>query len=319
MKDQILRQPMVVLATMMLLVAALACNPPQTSPPGGPPDTITPFRPGGEATVTPTAEPTAPPTAVVVDTPSGGGETGPNLVITGVTLSNSTPGLEEWVTVDITVQNQGGTDAVGYQLVVIPHYGWGPPNPAGFEDLPTLAPGATHATTITPGLLYADSGTFTVRVLVTDDWYALGDPDSTGTAGDLWDEPITVTAPPTTSGANVVITGVTLNTNTPAAGGWVTVDVTIENQGGADAVSYELVLIPHYGWGPPNPAGFEELPTLAPGAVHTSTFTPGVLYTDAGTFTLRVLVTDDWLALGDPDSTGTAGDFWDETIAVGGG
>jgi hypothetical protein len=311
---------MVVFATTMLLVAALACDLPQASPPAAPPDTVTPYVPGGEATEPPTAAPTVAPTAAVVDTPSsGGGGAGANLVITNVTLSNSTPGFDEWVTVDVTVENQGGADAAGYQLVVIPHYGWGPPNPAGFEDLPTLAPGATHTATITPGLLYSDAGTLTVRVLVTDDWYSLGNPDSTGTAGDIWDESITVVAPPTASGANVVITDVTLNTNTPAAGGWVTVDVTVQNRGGAPAVSYELVLIPHYGWGPPNPAGFEELPTLAPGATHTSTFTPGVLYTDAGTFTLRVLVTDDWLALGNPDSTGTAGDVWDETITVGGG
>ena len=41
-------------------------------------------------------------------------------------------------------------------------------------------------------------------------------------------------------------------------------------------------------------------------------------YSDAGTFTLRVLVTDDWYELGNPDSTGSAGDLWDETITVGG-
>ncbi len=48
-------------------------------------------------------------------------------------------------------------------------------------------------------------------------------------------------------------------------------------------------------------------------------FTPGVLYTAAGTFTLRVLVTDDWYATGNPDSTGTAGDYQDFSITVGGG
>jgi hypothetical protein len=303
----------------MLLIAALACNPPTAVPPGAPPDTVTPYRPGSGATEPPTAEPTVLPTVAAGETPSSGGETGPNLVITAVTLSSSAPSPEEWVTVQVSVRNDGGADASGFQLVVIPHYGVGPPNPGGFEDLPTLAAGATHATTFTPGLLYADAGTFTVRVLVTDDWYTLGNPNSTGSAGDIWDEPITVVAPPTASGPNLVITAATLSTNTPAAGGWVTVDVTIENQGGAAAESYELVLIPHYGWGPPNPAGHEELPSLAPGATHTSTFTPGVLYQDAGTFTLRVLVTDDWYELGNPDSTGGGGDLWDETITVGGG
>jgi hypothetical protein len=43
---------------------------------------------------------------------------------------------------------------------------------------------------------------------------------------------------------------------------------------------------------------------------------PGVLYGNLGTFTMRILVTDDWYALGDPDSTGTNGDYEDHTINV---
>ncbi|MGB2964031.1 MAG: hypothetical protein WBB69_08595, partial [Anaerolineales bacterium] len=177
--------------------------------------------------------------------------------------------------------------------------------------------GATHTENFTPGVLYPNAGSFTLRVLVTDDWYALGDPDSTGTAGDLQDLPITVLEPVVLE-PNLVITTVTLDTDTPPAGGWVIVDVTVENQGGATATGFELVLIPHYGWGPPNPAGYLTLPDLAPGATHSENFTPGVLYSDPGSFTLRVLVTDDWYALGNPDSTGTAGDLQDLPITVGG-
>jgi hypothetical protein len=243
---------------------------------------------------------------------------GPNLVITSATLSSSTPGVDEWVTVDVTIANEGMAVATGYQLVVIPHYGVGPPNPGGFEDLPALAPGDTYATTITPGLLYSSPGAYTVRVLVTDDWYDLGNPDSTGLGGDYQDLPVTVTGP-TESGPNLEITAVVLSTNAPPEDGWVVVDVTIRNQGGAAADGFELVLIPHYGWGPPNPAGYELLPSIAPGAARGVTFSPGVLYPDVGTFTLRVLVTDDWGATGNPDSTGSAGDIWDETIVVGGG
>lgn len=115
---------------------------------------------------------------------------------------------------------------------------------------------------------------------------------------------------------NPVITNVVLSTTTPPDGGWVEVEVTIENQGAYPAENYELVLIPHYGWGPPNPAGYVVLPTLMPGVPHTEVFSPGVLYSPAGTYTLRVLVTDDWYALGDPDSTGTNGDYQDFTITV---
>ena len=148
-------------------------------------------------------------------------------------------------------------------------------------------------------------------MLVTDDWYALGDPDSTGTAGDYQDFVITVTVP------DLVITNVILSDTTIPDGGWVEVEVTIENQGGAPATGFELVLIPHYGWGPPNPAGYELLPDLAPGASHTVAFSPGVYYSaPAGTYTLRILVTDDWYATGDPDSTGTGGDYQDFTITI---
>ena len=115
---------------------------------------------------------------------------------------------------------------------------------------------------------------------------------------------------------NPVITNVVLSTTTPPDGGWVEVEVTIENQGDYPAEGYELVLIPHYGWGPPNPAGYVVLPTLMPGVPHTEVFSPGVLYSPAGTYTLRVLVTDDWYAIGDPDSTGTNGDYQDFTITV---
>jgi hypothetical protein len=325
MKDQYLRLAALIFATSMLLVASLACKPPGGSSP--PPDTVTPYLPGGGATETPTTEPTVPsgtepttpPTVAAVETPSGGGGSGPNLVITSVALSTNTPAVDGWVVVDVTIQNQGDAAANDSELVLIPHYGWGPPNPAGYEELPSIAPGAARGVTFSPGVLYSDVGTFTLRVLVTDDWGTTGNPDSTGSAGDIWDETITVAAPPTSSGPNLVITGVTLSTNAPAVDGWVVVDVTIQNQGDAAANDFELVLIPHYGWGPPNPAGYEELPSIAPGAARGVTFSPGVLYSDAGTFTLRVLVTDDWGTTGNPDSTGSGGDIWDEAITVGGG
>jgi hypothetical protein len=192
MKRQNLRFGALVFAALMLLIAALACNPPGAGSPVVPPDTVTPFRPGGEATESPPAESTVPATAAVVETRSGGGGSGPNLVITDVTLSTNTPALDGFVVVDVTIQNQGDAAANDFELVLIPHYGWGPPNPAGYELLPSIAPGASHTVNFTPGVLYSNVGTFTLRVLVTDDWYATGNPDSTGSAGDIWDETITV-------------------------------------------------------------------------------------------------------------------------------
>lgn len=117
--------------------------------------------------------------------------------------------------------------------------------------------------------------------------------------------------------ADLEITNVILSATTIPANDYVGVEVEITNMGSAAATGYDVVLIPHYGWGPPNPGGYEVIPELAPGATHTVVFSPGVIYgSNLGTFTLRILVTDDWLALGDPDSTGTAGDFEDHTIQV---
>jgi len=306
MKTTRFRSMQLFFVVLMLITASLACiverselPPPRDNPPA-------PTQ-GRDSSPTITPLPAAP--------EQGDGE--PNLVITNVMLDTSTPSAGDSVAIEVTIENQGGAVAAGFELVLIPFYGWGPPNPAGYELIPDLAPGAIHTVSFSPGVLYLDAGTFTLRVLVTDDWHAAGNPDSTGTAGDIMDILITVMEPVTTE-PNLVITNVILDTITPSAGGWVVLEVTIENQGGAVAAGFELVLIPFYGWGPPNPAGYELIPDLAPGAIHTVAFSPGVLYGDAGTFTLRVLVTDDWYAIANPNSTGTAGDYQDFLITVGG-
>ena len=238
------------------------------------------------------------------------GAQGPDLVISNVDLSSTSIQVDEWVEVEVTVENQGSDIASGYEMVLIPHYGVGPPNPAGYETLPDLAPGASHTVTFSPGVLYTNQGSHTLRVLVTDDWYTSGDPDSTGTAGDVQDFTITV------GGPNLVITNVDLSSTTVLVGGKVEVEVTVENQGTMVASGYDMVLIPHYGVGPPNPAGFENIPDLAPGDSHTITFLPGVLYPNLGSHTLRVLVSNTWMDVGDPDSTGPGGDYEDITITV---
>ena len=117
-----------------------------------------------------------------------------NLEITNVVLSATTIPINNYVGVEVTVTNMGSAPASGYDLVIIPHYGWGPPNPGGIEAIPEVAPGANHTVVLSPGVLYGNLGSFTMRILVTDDWYALGDPDSTGTNGDYEDHTINVVA-----------------------------------------------------------------------------------------------------------------------------
>jgi len=174
------------LALMLTLAAGLACNAPLVAP-TAPLATATPYRASTDAPL----EPTAVPTETDVPTAPPAAE-GPNLVITDVSFATETPAVETWVPVEATVENQGDAVAAGYDLVLISHYGVGPPNPSGVERLPDLVPGATHTLTFEPGLLYAHAGPATVRVLATDTWYELGDPDSTGEAGDTWDVEITV-------------------------------------------------------------------------------------------------------------------------------
>jgi hypothetical protein len=61
-----------------------------------------------------------------------------------------------------------------------------------------------------------------------------------------------------------------------------------------------------------------ELTTMgADGRIRSKdTVAPGVPCPDAGTFTMRVPLTDDWYELGNPDLASSGGDFWDGTIAV---
>jgi len=171
-----------VLAALALVAASLACG--QPVQPASPVVVATPT-PGG------TASPTA--TPVVEGTTETPAESGPtDLAITDVTLDNDAPAVNEPVALRVTVVNQGGATAEGFQLIVIPHYGVGAPNPFAGVDLQPLAPGQSAVVPLEPGPAYLEAGTYTLRVLVTDDWAALGDPDSTGSAGDWWDAQITV-------------------------------------------------------------------------------------------------------------------------------
>ena len=112
----------------------------------------------------------------------------PDMVITNVNLPSMQIGENVFAPVEVTVQNQGGGPSSGYDVVLFPQYGNGPQNPGGQEAVPDLAPGASHTITFSPGIIYSSAGTYTLRVLVTDDWYSsTGSPDSIGTNGDFED------------------------------------------------------------------------------------------------------------------------------------
>ena len=116
---------------------------------------------------------------------------------------------------------------------------------------------------------------------------------------------------------DLVITSVNLPSTQIEENVFAPVEVTIQNQGDGLATDYDVVLFPQYGNGPQNPGDQEALPDLAPGASQTLSFSPGVIYSTPGNYTLRVLVTDDWYtSSGSPDSIGTNGDFEDIDINV---
>ena len=95
------------------------------------------------------------------------------------------------------------------------------------------------------------------------------------------------------------------------------VEVTVENQGDGTSSGYEIFVFPHYDKGPQIPAGQDVVPDLGPGASHTFTFSPGVIYSSPGNYILRALVTDNWNTPGGgPGSIGTNGDIEDIDIHV---
>ena len=171
-----------ILASLALVAASLACGQPVQP---ASPVVVATLTPGGAASpiATPVVEGTT-------ETPVGSGPA--DLVITDVALSNAAPAVNEPVALRVTVVNQGGATAEGFQLIVLPHYGVGAPNPFAGVDLQALAAGQSAVVAIEPGPAYLEAGTYTLRIVVTDDWAALGDPDSTGSGGDWWDAQITV-------------------------------------------------------------------------------------------------------------------------------
>jgi len=117
----------------------------------------------------------------------------PLMEITTVHLDSTTIHVNTHEEVEVTVTNIGTGDASGFELVLVPQYGDGPPNPAGYELLPEMAPGASHTVLFSPGIMYSSGGSYTLRTLVTDSWYTLGDADHVGLYGSYEDTPITVT------------------------------------------------------------------------------------------------------------------------------
>lgn len=122
---------------------------------------------------------------------------------------------------------------------------------------------------------------------------------------------------PPAGAANMIITQVNLDTTILEENIFAMVEIIVQNQGNAPTTGYDVVLFPQYGNGPQNPGAQNAIPDLAPGDSHTITFSPGIIYSSHGTYTLRVLLTDDWYtSTGSTESTGTAGDFEDIEINV---
>jgi hypothetical protein len=119
--------------------------------------------------------------------------------------------------------------------------------------------------------------------------------------------------PPDPGTENLVITQVTWAPQILVENQHAEVEVIIENQGDAPAINYDAILFPQLGLGPQNPGGQIAVPDLDPGDSHTMTFAPGIIYSNPGTYTVRVLVTDN---LTSTDSTGTAGDLMDSEVQV---
>lgn len=119
---------------------------------------------------------------------------------------------------------------------------------------------------------------------------------------------------------DLVITSVVLPSTPIKEYDLVPIEVTIENQGGGPSTDYEILIFPQYSKSAQTPAEQELVPDLDPGDTYTFNFLPGVSYSTAGDYVLRVLVTDDWTPSdGDPTSIGTNGDKEDVDVQVSSG
>jgi hypothetical protein len=125
-------------------------------------------------------------------TGGSGGATGslPQLTISNVVPSNTTPASGDTVSISFVVTNSGSVMAEDFDIIVIPEYrSGGPNNPLEPSHIDQLSPGMSAD--LTYEMWFGTEGERTVRILATYDWYEDGDAEP-GSSEDAEDVVITV-------------------------------------------------------------------------------------------------------------------------------
>jgi len=145
--------------------------------------------------------------------PQSAPETGAeDLIITQVVLVPAILVENQYSRVEVTVENQGDAAANGYSVTLFPEYGTGSQTQSAQDLVSHLPAGDSQMIPFPQGIIYGLPGTYTLRVLVTDDTPTNNlNPDSIGTAGDYKDVDIQVILDQCNPFADKVVSIVTLN------------------------------------------------------------------------------------------------------------
>ena len=236
--------------------------------------------------------------AQIVWTPVGAS---PELTITAVAPSSTTPSAGSTITVDVTVANQGNADVGSFRLDLFYDRATAPtPGDTGDQNKPVS--GLTQGTSTTV--------TFTgVTSAVPADWSMYSIVDTLNGVAES-DEADNVAGPAAVQwqGVDLVIIAVTPTDSTPLMGGSINVDVTVQNLGNIAAGAFDVGLFydepsaPSAGDAGTNGKGTpQNVASLAAGATTTVTFV-GVTSSSAGTWSMYA-ASDDGLAVSEYDET----------------
>lgn len=178
----------------------------------------------------------------------GAAGTSPDLIIVSVVPSNTDPSIGELIDVVVTVENQGNADAGSFDVGLFYNPG-GPPTPGDPADktqnVSSLAQGVQVPLTFTD-----------VTSAVAESWSMYAVADNKVNPGDVTesdeDNNVSTASAVDWHAPNLVITSISPATNDPNVGDTITVSVTVENQGDADADSFNVALFYNKAT-PPNP------------------------------------------------------------------
>jgi len=211
----------------------------------------------------------------------------PDLVVSSVTASKTSPNPGETITISATIKNQGTGPSNPCGVYVYRHLNVAPTSNAGASGgfgIGALAAGGSQTATFS--LSYSQAGAYTLWVLA-DGSKLVTESNEANNAGPAGGLAITVGG----SGApDLVVSGVVASKTSPSPRETITVSATIKNQGTGPSNPCGVYVYRHLNAAPTSNAGASGgagIGALSAGASQTVTFT--LSYGQAGAYTLWVL------------------------------